>query len=98
MIFDELGFAQKMHDTQSFIKSFNSSELGIYGRWLKLKRLEEIGKDYSTATENELEDIENSFLDIVRCGANIKIIRCLEMTASCAAGDNSHSFSSFPRK
>lgn len=58
MIFDELGFAQKMHDTQSFIKSFNSSELGIYGRWLKLKKLEEIGKDYSTATETELEDIE----------------------------------------
>lgn len=58
MIFDELGFAQKMHDTQSFIKSFNSSELGIYGRWLKLKKLEEIGKDYSTVTETELEDIE----------------------------------------
>lgn len=47
-----------MHDTQSFIKAYGIGELSIYARWLKYNKLQEIGKDYLTVTDEELKDIE----------------------------------------
>ena len=56
-----------MHDTQSFIKSYGIKELSIYARWLKYNRLQEIGKDYLTVSDEELKEIEkyieNSLID-----------------------------------
>lgn len=56
-----------MHDTQSFIKSYGIKELSIYARWLKYNKLQEIGKDYLTVSEEELKEIEkyieNSLID-----------------------------------
>lgn len=58
ILFDEKSFAEKMHDTQSFIKAYGIGELSIYARWLKYNKLQEIGKDYLTVTDEELKDIE----------------------------------------
>lgn len=56
-----------MHDTQSFIKSYGIRELSIYARWLKYNKLQEIGKDYLTVSDEELKEIEkyieNSLID-----------------------------------
>lgn len=56
-----------MHDTQSFIKSYGIKELSIYARWLKYNKLQEIGKDYLTVSDEELKEIEkyieNSLID-----------------------------------
>ena len=58
ILFDEKSFAERMHDTQSFVKAYGIGELSIYARWLKYNKLQEIGKDYLTVTDEELQDIE----------------------------------------
>lgn len=60
ILFDEKAYAEKMHDTQSFIKSFGLTDLSIYARWLKYKKMQEIGKNYDTLTDDELKSIECS--------------------------------------
>ena len=58
--FNELGFAEKMHDTQDFISGFCLSELRIYAKWLKYKKLESMGKTYDDElSKDELDEIEN---------------------------------------
>lgn len=61
--FDELSYAEEMYNTQSFIKSYCVTELTIYAKWLKWKKLKEIGKDYLEVTDEENEKIEKSVRD-----------------------------------
>lgn len=61
--FDELSYAEEMYNTQSFIKSYCVTELTIYAKWLKWKKLKEIGKDYFEVTDEENEKIEKSVRD-----------------------------------
>lgn len=65
--FDEKSFAEKMHDTQSFINSYSVTELTIYAKWLKYNRLRELEKDYLdlTVEENAALDkyIEKKLID-----------------------------------
>lgn len=57
--FNELAFAEKMHNTQGFISGFCLSELRIYAKWLKYKKLESMGKTYDDElSKNEIEEIE----------------------------------------
>ena len=57
--FDELAFAEKMHDTQGFIEGYRLTELRIYAKWLKYKRLESLGKTYDDELSGkELDEIE----------------------------------------
>ena len=61
--FDELSYAEEMYNTQSFIKSYCVTELTIYAKWLKWKKLKEIGKDYLEVADEENEKIEKSVRD-----------------------------------
>ncbi len=61
--FDELSYAEEMYRTQSFIKSYCVTELSIYGRWLKYKQMQEIGKDYDTLTDEEDAEITKHVRD-----------------------------------
>ena len=61
--FDELSYAEEMYNTQSFIKSYCVTELTVYAKWLKWKKLKEIGKDYLEVTDEENEKIEKSVRD-----------------------------------
>lgn len=51
--FDEKSFAEKMHDTQSFINTYGVTELTIYAKWLKYNKLKELEKDYTDLTVEE---------------------------------------------
>lgn len=51
--FDEKSFAEKMHDTQSFINTYGVTELTIYAKWLKYNKLKELEKDYIDLTVEE---------------------------------------------
>lgn len=65
--FDELSYAEEMHDTQSFINSYGVTELTIYGKWLRYKMLNELNRDYKDLTveeNNEMDKyIEHELID-----------------------------------
>lgn len=56
--FDEKSFAEKMHDTQSFINTYGVTELTIYAKWLKYNKLKELEKDYIDLTVEENVEID----------------------------------------
>ena len=57
--FDEKSFAEKMHDTQSFINSYGVTELTIYAKWIRYNKIKDLGKNYDDLTDNECQKIDN---------------------------------------
>ena len=62
-IYDEKAFAEAMHDRQDFSKDYmmdwqRCNELRVYAKWLKWKKLQEIGIDYNDLSKVQEREIE----------------------------------------
>lgn len=57
--FDELTVAKEMEEKQEFRNGYTKTDLFMYAKFLKYKKLTESGVDYSTVSATQLEELDN---------------------------------------